>query len=127
MRRIAMQGNVVLQIKCCCFVYVYMPRSDVVWPLAWVSLLFEPHEFRRLGLIRRIQELGHDQGELFEVDRLGNIRVEARFYALGVDIAKHVGRESNDGDPLVSVLLLPAADLFAGLVAVFVGHVKIAL
>ena len=94
---------------------------------AWTLVLLKPHKFRRLGFIRWVQEFGHDQGEFFECDRFRDVRVEACVYALGVYVAQHVGRESDNGVSLVSVFLFPSADLFAGLVAVFVRHMKIAL
>lgn len=71
----------------------------------------------------RVQKFRHDKRELLEFDRLRHIRVEAGFHAFSVDVAQYIGRESDDGMATVSVLLFPASDLFAGLVAVFVRHV----
>jgi hypothetical protein len=53
--------------------------------------------------------------------------VETRFHAFLVDVAEDVCREGDDG--LVGLLgaFLPAAEFFARLVAVFVGHVEITL
>lgn len=81
----------------------------------------------RLGRIGRVHERHEHGAELFEVDGLGEVAVEAGVDALLVDVAEDVGGERDDG--LVGLLgfLFPAAQLFAGLVAVFVGHVEIAL
>lgn len=85
------------------------------------------HEFRWLRGIRGIHKLRHDERELFEGDRFRNVRVEAGFDALRVYITENIGRESNDRMAAVAMLLLPASDLFAGLIAIFIWHVQIAL
>jgi hypothetical protein len=90
-------------------------------------LFLDPHELGRFRRIGRIQELGHDERELFELDWLRHIRVEARFCALGIDIAKDVGGESNNGHAPVPMFLLPSSDIFARCISVLVRHMQIAL
>jgi len=85
------------------------------------------HQFGGLGRIRRIQKFCHNQGELFELNWLCDIGVEASLNALGVHIAKDVGRKSDDRMTTITVLLFPLSNLFTGLVPVFVGHMEIAL
>ena len=80
--------------------------------------------FRRIG---RIYEFGHDEREFLESNWLRDVRVEASLDALCVDIAKNVGGKSDDRVPAMPVLLFPTSDLFAGLIAIFVRHVEIAL
>lgn len=92
-----------------------------------VSTLPGLHKLRRLRLVRRIQKLGHDERKLLEFYRLRNIRVEAGVDALCVDVPEDICRKCNDGVSSVSVFLFPSTDLLAGLVAVFVGHVQVAL
>jgi hypothetical protein len=81
----------------------------------------------RLLRIRRVHERHEHGTQLLEVDRLGKVAVETRFHAFLVDVAKDVCGKCDDG--LVGLLgaFLPAAELFARLVAVFVGHVEVAL
>lgn len=93
----------------------------------WPFLLLVLHEFWRLGRIGRVQESCHYERELFELDRLRHVRIEAGFYALGVNVTEHVRREGNDGMAAVTVLLLPSSDLLASLIAIFVRHVQVAL
>jgi hypothetical protein len=85
------------------------------------------HEFRRFRGIDRIQEFGHDKGQLFELDGLRDVRVEARFHAFRVDVTEDVGRKCNDGYAAVTMFLLPASNFFARLIAVLVRHMQIAL
>ena len=81
----------------------------------------------RLSRIGGVHERHEHGAELFEVDGLGEVAVEAGVDALLVDVAEDVGGERNDR--LVGLLgaFFPSAQLFARLVAVFVGHVEIAL
>lgn len=85
------------------------------------------HEFGGFGWVSWVQEFRHDDGELFELNGLRHIRIEARFRAFGINVAENVRGKGNDGNTSVSVLLLPFSYLFACLVAVFVRHVQIAL
>ena len=103
-------------------------RMDgVIVDVSSLRLLLLLHELDRLVWILGIQVLQHDHAEFFEIDRLGDIGVEASRSTLVVDIAQDVGRKSDDWHDFVLVLLLPPADLPAGLIAVFVRHVEIAL
>lgn len=85
------------------------------------------HECMRLRRIRRVHKRHEHSAELLEIDGLGEVTVEAGVDALLVDVAEDVCREGDDG--LVGLLgaFFPPAQLLAGLVAVFVGHVEIAL
>jgi hypothetical protein len=85
------------------------------------------HESMRLRGISRIHERHENCAELFEIDGLGQVAVEAGVDALLVDVAQDVCGERDDG--LVGLLgaFFPSAQLFARLVTVFVGHVEIAL
>jgi len=81
----------------------------------------------RAPLHGRIQKLRQDQAQLLKLHRLGDVRVKARLDALGVYVTEDVSRERDDGEVRVFFFALPAADLLAGFVAVFVGHVEVAL
>ena len=96
-------------------------------PMRAVAVLVHFHDRKRSSRIVGIEEVDHDGFELLELDGLGDVRVEADFGALGVDVAEDVGRQSDHGSRWIRVLPFPFADFAAGLVAVFVGHVKIAL
>ena len=85
------------------------------------------HKSVRLGRVARVHERHEYGAELFEVDGLGKVTVETGVDALLVDVAEDVGRKCDDRLVRLLAALLPAADLFAGLVAVFVGHVEVAL
>ena len=85
------------------------------------------HERQRSIRIRGIEQIDHDALELLELDRLRDVGIEADVGALGVYVAEHVGRQRDHGDGPVRVGALPYADLATGLVAVFVGHVEVAL
>jgi hypothetical protein len=93
----------------------------------WSYLFLVLHEFGRFGRVDRIQKLCHDDRELFELNGLRDVGVEACLRTFGVDIAKNIGRQGNDGYTSVSVFLFPASNLFACLVSVFVRHMQIAL
>lgn len=89
-----------------------------------------PHKFGPAFISvagRRVEELDHDEAELLEVDGLGDVAVEAGLDALRVDVAENVGGEGDYGHVWVAVRALPPPDLLARLVAVFVGHVQVAL
>jgi hypothetical protein len=92
-----------------------------------MSIFLGSHKFWGFGRVRRIQEFRERQGKLFELDWLRNIRIEAGFYALGVNIAKHVRRERDDRMAAMPVFLFPPSYLFTGLISIFVRHVKITL
>lgn len=79
------------------------------------------------GWIGRIEEAGHDCRQLLEVDWFGDVGVEARLNAFRVYVAENVGREGDDREMLEFVLALPLADVFAGLIAIFIRHVEVAL
>lgn len=81
----------------------------------------------RLARVRRVHERHEHGAELLEIDRLGDVAVETRVDALLVDIAEDVGGERDYRLVLLAGALLPAPDFLAGLVAVFVGHVQVAL
>ena len=89
--------------------------------------LRRPHELMRSGRIIRIQKGSQHSAEDLEVDRLGNIGVKPRFSTLRVHVAQDVRRQGDDGQVRVLVFSLPAADFLTGLVAVFIGHVEVAL
>jgi hypothetical protein len=74
-----------------------------------------------------IQKLIHLHTQLLKINRLSNVTIKPRLHALGIHISKNVGTERDDGEVLVFVLAFPAADVLASLVAVFVGHVEVAL
>jgi len=80
--------------------------------------------FRGIG---RVHERHEHCAELFEIDGLGEVAVEAGVDALLVDVAEDVGGERDDGLVRLLGAFFPSAQLFARLVAVFVGHVEIAL
>lgn len=92
-----------------------------------VAVLVHLHEGKRSAPIRGIEEVDHDVFELLELDRFRDIRVETDFGALGIDVAEDVGRESDDGEGRVRIRPFPFADFATGLIAVFIGHVKVAL
>jgi len=81
----------------------------------------------RLRRISRIHERHEHSAELFEIDWFGEVAVETGVDTLLVNVTKHVGRKRDDG--LVGLLgaFFPPAQFLACLVAVFVGHVEIAL
>lgn len=81
----------------------------------------------RLRRVRRVHKRHEHSAQLFEIHRLGEVAVEAGVDALLVDVAEDVGGERDDGLVRLLGALFPSAQLFARLVAVFVGHVKIAL
>jgi hypothetical protein len=81
----------------------------------------------RLARIRRVHKRHEHGAKLLEIDRLGKVAVETGLDAFLVDVAKDVGREGNDGLVLLLGALFPAAEFFTCLVAVFVGHVEVAL
>lgn len=89
--------------------------------------LFRFHEFGRFGGVSRIQELCHHERELFELNRLCDVRVEAGPDALFVDVAKDVRRKSNDRVATVPVFLFPSPNFLAGLVTIFIWHMQVAL
>lgn len=91
------------------------------------SSFLDFHDFGLFRWICWIQEFRHNQRELFKLYWLRYVRVEACFHAFCVDIAEHVGRESDDGLAAVAMLLLPPPDLLARLVAVFVRHMEVTL
>lgn len=80
--------------------------------------------FRR---IQRIYEFRHDKRQFFKSDGFGDVRIEARLDAFRIDVAEDVCGECDDRVAPMAVLLFPASDLFAGLVAIFIWHVEIAL
>jgi len=95
-----------------------------------LPLLLPPlltHKSMRLRRIRRVHERHEHGAELFEIDGLSEVAIEACVDALLVDVAEDVGGEGDDG--LVGLLgtLLPPAQLLARLIAVFIGHVEVAL
>jgi hypothetical protein len=92
-----------------------------------LPLFLQLHKFWGFRRIGRIYEFGHDEREFLESDWLRDVGIEASLDALCVDIAENVGGKSNDRVPAVPVFLLPTSDLFAGLIAIFVRHVEIAL
>ena len=85
------------------------------------------HELDGLARVRGIQIHQHDGTKFFEIDRLGHIAVESCVYALGVYISHDVGRQCNNRQVWLFVLLLPLTDFSTRLITVFVGHVEIAL
>lgn len=89
--------------------------------------LFPSHEFWGFRRIGWVQKLRHDEGELLELDRFRNVRVEASFHALLVNIAEDVCRERDDRMTTVSILLFPSPNFLAGLVAILVRHMEVAL
>ena len=91
------------------------------------SFLLRFHEFNRLIGILGIHESKHHRAELFEIDRLRDVTVEAGVHTLRVYVPKYVGGESNNWQVRVLVLLFPLAKLAAGLVTVLVRHMEIAL
>jgi hypothetical protein len=90
-------------------------------------LFLRLHEVGELRWVGWIQEFGHDQRELFELNWFRHVRIEACVDTFRVNVAQYVGREGNDGLATISVFLLPPPDLFAGLVAVLVWHMQVAL
>jgi len=88
---------------------------------------FPAHERMWFARVRRVHERHQHRAEFFEIDRLGEVAIEAGVNTLLVDISEDVGRERNDGLMRLFGALLPPAELFAGLVAILVRHVKIAL
>jgi hypothetical protein len=85
------------------------------------------HKSMRLRRISRVHERHEHSAELLKIDWLREVAVESSVYTLLVDVAEDVGRKRDDGLMGLIGAFLPSAQLFARLVAVFVGHVEIAL
>lgn len=96
---------------------------------SWPFFMFRFHKLGHPppGLLGWVQKSHQHGTQLFKVHRFRDVRIKSRLDALVANIANHVGGQRNDGEMLVAVLALPAADIFASLVPVFVGHVEIAL
>jgi hypothetical protein len=88
---------------------------------------FPAHESMWFARIRRVHERHQHRAEFLEIDRLGEVAIEASVDTLLVDVAEDVGRKRDDRLVRLFGALLPPAELFAGLVSIFVRHVKIAL
>ena len=86
-----------------------------------------PHTLTEPRRARRIQQPTHRLAQILKVNRLGDVVVEAGLQALVEDVGHDVGGEGDDGHARVGVGGFPGADLAAGLVAVFAGHVEVAL
>jgi hypothetical protein len=80
--------------------------------------------FARVGWVH---ERHQHRAEFLEIDRLGEVAVEAGVDTFLVHVAEDVGRECDDGLVRLFGALLPPAELFARLVSVFVRHVEITL
>jgi hypothetical protein len=104
----------------------YRPRPGIRAAM-FALCLFPAHESMWFARVGRVHERHQHRAEFLEIDRLGEVAIEASVDAFLVDVTEDVGRKRNDGLVRLFGSLLPPAELFAGLVSVFVWHVEIAL
>ena len=74
-----------------------------------------------------INQVNQDISQCRPFDRLGGVLGKSRSRGITLPLGHDVSGEGNHWDMRVVVLLLPCADLAAGCVTVFVGHLNIAL
>jgi len=77
--------------------------------------------------VRRVHERHQHRAEFLEINRLGEVAIEAGVYTLLVHVAEDVGRECDDRLVRLLGALLPPAELFACLISILVRHVEVAL
>lgn len=85
------------------------------------------HELNGLQRINRVQKRRHHITQLLELHRLRQIGIKTGINAFCIHIPQDVCRQGDHGDVFIAVLFLPGPDIFARLISVFVGHVKITL
>jgi hypothetical protein len=77
--------------------------------------------------IHGIQEFDKLYTQLLKIHRLSYIRIKPGFDAFSIDIAENIGGKGDYWEVFILVFALPFAYVLAGLVAIFVGHVEVAL
>ncbi len=75
----------------------------------------------------RIEQIAHGLTQILEIDGLRHITIETRFDAFFEDVRHHIRGQRDDRHARVRVSCFPGADFAACLVAIFAGHVKVAL
>ncbi len=74
-----------------------------------------------------IQKVAHHCAESFEIHWFGNIVAESSFNALVKNVSHDVGRQGDNGHSRVGFVPFPFPNLAAGLVSIFIWHMKVAL
>lgn len=79
-----------------------------------------------MGYIR-IYKVNKEISQSAPFNRFGGVLRKARSGRVALTFSHDVGRKRDDGDVWMVVLFFPGADLPAGFVAIFVGHLDVAL
>lgn len=79
-----------------------------------------------MGCIR-IHQIDKEIAQRAPLDRFSGILREARGGRVTLTLGHDVSRERNYRDVRVMVLFFPSTDLAAGFVAIFIGHLNVAL
>jgi hypothetical protein len=90
-------------------------------------LILGSHQFVRLCWVLSVEEPRHLGTKILEVDRFCDIAIEASRYTFLDHLSHNVGRQRDDRHKRIFVGFFPRADVTAGLIAVFSGHMKITL
>lgn len=96
----------------------HLPLISTTGPGIWAFR----HKLDWLGRILGVEIRRHDVAQLLELDRLGEIRVEAGLFAFLPHVIEDVRGERDDGNVRIVVPLLPCSDVHACLITVFIGH-----